>query len=1722
MTTTGTLQWSQVVAKGAGMKVITPSRAPRDGTMTSDILYEHSEFTRQQLSRKAAALVKQALTPQSVLFSLPHLAFERRSKAYAEIESQIGEVQGFRHISAYDVRSRRDMLIEAKFVNPDHATKAIEEGITVNEVIYKASPTVSGSENPLIRVQLSLLHIDSDQAIRDGLLSSLRYYGKVYQIRRILYDGYFEGQLTVTIDPSEGYEDSKGEHHEAQPLQRMLYLETWDTFAPASFKGAAPVCYYCRQAGHIRNNCPELARRVCFECGVAGHTRKFCKAKVTDTQAIDLYEQAKSQKTEQETQRPVKDVDQTTKATSEPVISDTEDQKGVNDDLSDTEATIDEEVEKEDEDIEMDEVPKKSRLDDVDPEFSINSSKHAPYDKATRMKLDEEEPAEEVHLVTATRTSTGKRSILKNKQPSMSPRVGQNFDLELDPVVPSPPPTSDIAQHTPTTQRSFIYDLRTSHDLDILCLQETATNFSHPHITEEQVHSFTTSMFPNRSSIITKHAAIVCLRQDLTLANAIVSMDERIIVASVLDPQQHLVCNIINTYIPATRTARPDFLRSFLSLPFIQEVDGGPWFLLGDFNLHLHDPTVTGSPAIQPWYDWIRTHFDNCMPAGLPPTFQRGDSRSTIDYIFGHHSMMTRVTNANQHFLPTSLTDHCLLTIDLLPVRQDFGRGSWRFNPSMLYDEKFVTLLDHNVASFFETIDSTPDVTPQEQWESLKRLLKYTAQRQSRGSTAHRRTRIAKLQAERQQLLVNPTNKDLATIEQQIDTLIQHDTRQTMLRSATRWHEQGERNNKYFFRVIRERQAQHTITALKGSDFDGVLTDIHDIIKETRKFYSQLYTPEDVDLSAMDSLLQNIPSTVTLSAEDSKELIALPHPEDILDLVDHAPAGKSPGLDGIPFEVYKHLVPRSPRLRHLLLTIIRQAMEGIFPPSWSHTRMVLLFKKGDPELLRNWRPLSLINTDAKLFTKLLANRFNQVLPKLINPYQTGFMPHRLISDNGWINQVIMHNQSTACKMDPTVAVFLDQEKAYDRVHPEYLRRVMAHFGFPPSIIQSLSCLFFNTQVHVSINGHLGKPFTQSRGLRQGDPLSPLLFNIVFEPLLRSILASPLSGVSLASIPSRSSTRATPHPLRNILPAPPAIKLLSYADDLEVFLSHTGEWPILMDLLQRYGAASNAKVNLSKTILMSLSGTAHTDWQPIAQTYGAQWHDATSTDAVRYLGYPLYHTANQLASFLDSLKLKLLRHANILKERRLSLRGASTVANSLLLSRLWHVLRVTPMPHEWLLDMKSIVLSFIAPFWPKPAWATLCLPRRYGGVGVVDIIDQSQALHLIYLQRMCDSPRPSDFITPWIVRYYQLLTGHSSLLPWFLFPSQVHQCLKLAPHMAHLGKVLCRLPQLTPSSSWSARWFLDVPLRFFKFPTSGSPPKTLSLQHLLSDLVHWDLRQQQLFFSPTAPSRKAIRQIRSSFDPTLAPCIISVKGHDSTQLRLHFPTHTSPPDMITYQPVFYTLPTLTHWEFHFSPTKRRNVPYLSLSELRLYWHPYWQHINDDTSRPTESVPRSLTYPQSFWRRFWRLSLPHKALTPWWRLLQHCIATQQKRHRFQLQHVDDSVCPLCKIEEEDIKHMFVSCSTKRPFWRAALQYLQLDPIFPTQDLVWQALTTFLSRRNRPLCDNVLRRLGCIVAVLWQHHWRCRIDDQAWITATVLDTLQSDLLYSSFVPPTPFSDQ
>ena len=163
-----------------------------------------------------------------------------------------------------------------------------------------------------------------------------------------------------------------------------------------------------------------------------------------------------------------------------------------------------------------------------------------------------------------------------------------------------------------STRNAFISYLKSSSlNLDILCLQETSTLSRHAHLTEDQIQQFTRFMFPGCSSIITKHTAIICLRSHLMLDSTLISMDERVVVASIIDQQQHTLCRVINAYVPAQNNARQDFLCSFLSLPFVQEVDMDPWILVGDFNMNLHSTSIRQQSSVKTCYEWIMIHFND-------------------------------------------------------------------------------------------------------------------------------------------------------------------------------------------------------------------------------------------------------------------------------------------------------------------------------------------------------------------------------------------------------------------------------------------------------------------------------------------------------------------------------------------------------------------------------------------------------------------------------------------------------------------------------------------------------------------------------------------------------------------------------------------------------------------------------------------------------------------------------------------------------------------------------------------------------------------------------------------------------------------------------------------------------------------------------------------------------------------------------------------------------
>lgn len=294
------------------------------------------------------------------------------------------------------------------------------------------------------------------------------------------------------------------------------------------------------------------------------------------------------------------------------------------------------------------------------------------------------------------------------------------------------------------------------------------------------------------------------------------------------------------------------------------------------------------------------------------------------------------------------------------------------------------------------------------------------------------------------------------------------------------WQEEGECSTQFFFNSLSERTRKRHIPSLRDPDTNLLATLPTEMIATATKFYSTLYTPTPSCPTATTLLIQNLTHTIPLQEQHNTDLITKLSTTNLENLLKHTPKRRSPGKDGLPFEIYP-LILSNNTICDLFINVINDSLTlGTIPPSWLEMIMILLFKKGDPSELTNWQPLSLINCDAKLFTKLLTNQLRPLLPQLIHPGQTGFIKGRLIADNGLVLSTIMDH----CKeiKGQQVGIMLDFEKAYDRVNPDYLVAVMSKMGFTPQFINTIHNLFFNTQIHLNINGHITPSFTQHRGL----------------------------------------------------------------------------------------------------------------------------------------------------------------------------------------------------------------------------------------------------------------------------------------------------------------------------------------------------------------------------------------------------------------------------------------------------------------------------------------------------------------------------------------------------------------------------------------------------------------------------------------------------------------
>ena len=700
-------------------------------------------------------------------------------------------------------------------------------------------------------------------------------------------------------------------------------------------------------------------------------------------------------------------------------------------------------------------------------------------------------------------------------------------------------------------------------------------------------------------------------------------------------------------------------------------------------------------------YTWVKVLDGNIRAARL-------------DRVYLSHSFSNRLLNS--HIYLVGFTDHHLVTLDVHTSPTTKCSSYWHFNIKVLQDSDFCQKFEvfwgiwREKKCDFESLSQW--------WDVGKAHIRVFVQQFTSHSTGKVKRLIEDLGNEIRDLehsLLTHTRTDTHRLQQKkqhLGSFLRERAKGALVRSRFTSVRDMDAPTSYFFNLEKSISRAKQMVCLRLPD-GKMTTDPIEMRQHAVSFYSVLFGKEDNHRESMDELLQDLPQ---LRPEDRAALDANISLEELTAAVGQMAAGRAPGLDGLPADFYKHFWDC---LGTDLWEVLQECSQtGLLPTTCRHAVLSLLPKKGDLSLLKNWRPVALLCTDYKLFSKVLANRLKNVLETIIHRDQSYCVPDRSIMDNIFL----MRDLLDLCKLyNIDVGVIsLDQEKAFDRVDHGFLFSTLRAFGFGEGFVSLLGLMYKEASCLLKVGGALSCPVQVQRGIRQGCPISGQLYSIVIEPLLNR-LRSRLSGLMLPGLPQR-----------------PSLVVSAYADDVNVFVKDQRDVNILGSSFVLFERASSAKVNWEKSEALQVGQwlSKETPKLPGNIRWGRQGLKVLGV----FLGTEEFQKQNWEGA-MERVCARLAKWRWLLTQ--LSYRGRVLIVNNLVASALWHRLVVLPPPQGLIEGIQRAVVDF---FWSGLHWlraAVLYLPVQEGGQGLVDIASRIKAFRLQTAQRLLYS-----FGLPW--------------------------------------------------------------------------------------------------------------------------------------------------------------------------------------------------------------------------------------------------------------------------------------------------------------------------------------------------------------------------------------
>ena len=767
--------------------------------------------------------------------------------------------------------------------------------------------------------------------------------------------------------------------------------------------------------------------------------------------------------------------------------------------------------------------------------------------------------------------------------------------------------------------------------------------------------------------------------------------------------------NIINIYAPTVPRERKDFLKTLCNF----KTGDTNLILAGDFNC-VEDPTfdkLGGNPAngtagMDELLNFTTNHdlidvWRDQHPGDRIYTWSNRDFtlRSRLDRWYIPQES-TKTATSCIRACPHS--DHSAVEVVFcLTNSRQRGKGVWKFNNLLLDDKAFLREIKY-VYNFWKACSNEyPDTLVW--WDEVKAHFKKVAITHSIRKIRNRekletslRQKLTKLQNE-----LHPDVNAISTIQQHLRELVTKRLEGAKVRSRASWLEEGEKPTRFFFNLEQTKQKQVTITKLKTTR--GEITSQKDILQATADFYQKLYTDEEVDAETQTWFLEQLDRTLAHHAKNSCEGPITR--KELDEAVRKMNVNKSPGPDGLTTEFYLtfwHLIADD------LVEAFNRAFEGErLSPTQTSSLLRLLFKKGDRNLLKNWRPISLLNTDYKLLATAIANRLRPTLPASIHPDQTCGIPERSIFDNTLRLRDMIHEANT--RRNNLILVNLDQEKAFDRVNRKFLEKILIKMNYGPSFVQWIRTLYAGANCKIINNGHLSDTVYLERGVRQGCPLSPLLYTLIIETLVTAIRHDKrIEGIPVPGSQDES-------------------KISAYADDGTLTLKDDRSVARAFEVIQQYEAASGSKLNMEKTEGIYVGQQAGRTTGPVPITW--------KTDAITVLGTKM---GNNMEQDWQKQLDKLEKRFDAWKHRSLTILGKAVLIRTYAIATIVYLASIFPIPPNITVKAQRLCFQFL---WQNRnelvSRATCHLSLGDGGLGIPDLEDVATISLVKWIKKIVD-------------------------------------------------------------------------------------------------------------------------------------------------------------------------------------------------------------------------------------------------------------------------------------------------------------------------------------------------------------------------------------------------